>query len=74
MRLEAERRARDSNGWWLDQLAYAVDRPWEMAQTLTKIDDMEKITPADIQALARQYLRPDTAWKAEVLPEQAQAK
>ena len=67
--IEAGRRAQSSNGWWLGQLTYAVDRPWYLPQTLTQIDDMEKMTPADIQALARQYLRPEAAWKAEVVPE-----
>ena len=69
--IEAALRVRNSNGWWLGQLSYAVDRPWYLPQTLTGIDDLEKVTPADIQALARQYLRPELAWKAEVLPEKA---
>ena len=72
--VEAALRARNSNGWWLGQLTYAVDRPWYLPQTLTGIDDIEKVTPADVQALARQYLRPELAWKAEVLPEQAQTQ
>jgi zinc protease len=72
--VEAARRSQNSNGWWLGNLTYAVDRPWYLPQTLTGIDEMEKMTPADVQALARQYLRPDTAWKAEVLPEQVQTK
>ncbi|MDB5584203.1 MAG: insulinase family protein [Bradyrhizobium sp.] len=72
--IEVARRSRANNYWWMSQLTYAVDRPWYLPQTLTAIHDMERITPADIQALARQYLRPDTAWKAEVLPEQAPAK
>jgi hypothetical protein len=42
-------------------------------QILTSIDIMEKMTPADIQALARQYLRPELAWKAEVLPDKTVA-
>jgi zinc protease len=67
--IESGRRAQSNNGWWLGQLTYAVDRPWYLPQALTAIDDMEKITPADIQALARQYLRPELAWKAEVMPE-----
>ena len=71
--VESVRRNRGSNGWWLGQLTYAVDRPWYLPQTLTGIDDMEKMTPTDIQALARKYLRTDLAWKAEVLPAQTQA-
>ena len=72
--IEAARRNLSSNGWWLGQLTCAVDRPWYLPQTLSGIDDMEKVTPVDIQALARQYLRPELAWKAEVLPEQAAGK
>jgi zinc protease len=72
--VERMKRNMDSNDWWLDQLTYSVDRPWYLPQTLTAIDDMEKLTPADIQALAQKYLRPELAWKAEVVPEQAQAK
>ena len=66
--VEDARRGRNSNFWWLSELTFAVDRPWYVPQTLTAIDEMEAVTPADIQALARKYLRPEAAWKAEVLP------
>jgi hypothetical protein len=41
-------------------------RPWTANVCLTMIPELEAMTPADIQALARKYLRPETAWKADV--------
>jgi len=64
--IEASRRGRNTNGWWLNQLTHIVDRPHYVAQTLTAIAEFEAMTPADIQALARRYLRPEAAWRAEV--------
>lgn len=66
--IEGTKRNQATNFWWLNQLTFLVDRPWYEPQALTSIRDMEALTPADIQALARKYLRPDLAWKAEVLP------
>lgn len=67
--VEAARRAQNTNGWWLNQLTYIVDRPQYIPQTLTAVPQFEAMTPADIEALARKYLRPELAWKAEVVPE-----
>jgi zinc protease len=64
--IESLRRSQASNEYWLGQLADVAARPEEVQQTLTHISDLEAITPADIQRLARQYLRPDTAWRASV--------
>ena len=72
--IESARRSQANNYWWLSQLTYAVDRPYYLPQTLTGIKDLEAVKPADVQALARRYLRPDTAWKAEVMPIQIQAQ
>ena len=67
--VESAKRSRATNGWWLGQLTPIVDRPYYIPQTLTGIAQFEAVTPADIQALARKYLRPDVAWKAEVIPD-----
>jgi zinc protease len=67
--VESAKRGQNTNGWWLSQLTYIVDRPYYIPQTLTVVPQFEAITPADIQALAQKYLRPDTAWKAEVTPD-----
>ena len=72
--IESLRRRQASNEYWLAQLADVAERPSEVEQTLTHISDLEAITPADIQTLARQYLRPDTAWRAVVVSSQAAAE
>ncbi|HEY0600806.1 M16 family metallopeptidase [Brevundimonas sp.] len=64
--IESLRRSQASNEYWLAQLADVAARPEDVEQTLTHISDLEAITPADIQRLARQYLRADTAWRATV--------
>nr|WP_245649169.1 insulinase family protein [Sphingomonas mali] len=71
--VEQARRGLNTNSWWINQLTFIVDRPDYIPQTLTFIRDVEAITPADIQALARKYLRDETAWKAEVGPSQMAA-
>ena len=48
--------------------------PEEVQQTLTHISDLEAVTPADIQSLARQYLKADTAWRATVTSVNAPAQ
>ncbi|MFP5296907.1 MAG: M16 family metallopeptidase, partial [Alphaproteobacteria bacterium] len=72
--IESLRRRQASNEYWLAQLADVAERPSEVEQTLTHISDLEALTPADIQALALRYLRPDTAWRAVVVSSQAAAE
>jgi len=71
--IEALRRSQAGNPYWLTQLADVAERPTDVEQTLTHISVLEAITPADIQALARQYLRSDTAWRAVVVSSNAPA-
>ena len=68
--IESLRRSQAGNEYWLAQLADIAARPEEVEQTLTHISDLETITPDDIQRLARQYLRSDTAWRATVTSSQ----
>jgi zinc protease len=35
----------------------------------TQVSDYESITTADVQAAARRWLKPETAWKLKVVPE-----
>ncbi|WP_332653260.1 M16 family metallopeptidase [Brevundimonas sp.] len=69
--IESLRRNQAGNEYWLGQLADVATRPEDVEQTLTHISDLEAITPADIQRLARQYLRADTAWRATVMSSQS---
>lgn len=71
--IESLRRSQASNEYWLGQLADVATRPEDVEQTLTHISDLEAVTTADIQALARRYLRPDTAWRATVTSTNAPA-
>ena len=64
--IESLRRSQAGNEYWLTQLADLAARPETVEQTLTHVSDLEAITPADIQRLARQYLNGDTAWRATV--------
>lgn len=64
--IESIRRSQASNEYWLTQLEDVARDPSQVQETLSHITDIEAITPADIQRAARQYLRPDTAWRATV--------
>ncbi|WP_205679360.1 M16 family metallopeptidase [Brevundimonas lutea] len=67
--VEAQRQAQAGNAWWLSELSDIVEKPGDVGQITTAISDLEAVTPADIQAAAQRYLRPDTAWKATVVSE-----
>ncbi|HVL41912.1 MAG TPA: insulinase family protein, partial [Brevundimonas sp.] len=71
--IESLRRSQASNEYWLGQLSRVASHPEDIEQTLTHISDLEAVTTADIQTLARQYLRPDTAWRATVTSTSAPA-
>ena len=70
--VEALRRGMADNGYWLTQLAEAQSDPASLDQTRRHIANLEAVTVADIQRLARTWLKPDTAWRAEVVSSQAE--
>lgn len=72
--IESLRRSQAGNEYWLGQLEDLAAKPASVEQIQTHISDLESFTPADIQAAARQYLKPSTAWKAEVLSDKAAAQ
>ncbi len=72
--IESLRRSQAGNEYWLGQLGEVAERPGDVEQILTHISDLEAITPADIQTLARQYLKSDTAWRAVVVSSNAPAE
>lgn len=65
--IETLRRSQAGNEYWLGQLSEVAEKPANVEQTLSHISDLEAITPADIQRLAQQYLKSDTAWRALVV-------
>ena len=72
--IESLRRSQAGNEYWLGQLEDLAAKPATVEQIQSHISDLESFTAADIQAAARQYLKPNTAWKAEVLSDKAPAQ
>jgi len=57
------------NGFYLDQLQGGALEPRKFADLRTILVDSATTTPEAMQDLAKRYLRPDTSWKLEVVPE-----
>ena len=69
--VERIRRSMADNGYWLTQLSQAQSDPATLDQTRNQIATLEAVTAADLQALARQYLKSDSAWRATVTAQSA---
>jgi zinc protease len=69
--VERIRRSMADNGYWLTQLSQAQSDPATLDQTRNQIATLEAVTAADLQALARQYLKSDSAWRATVTAQPA---
>lgn len=63
------KQARQTNEYWLGALAGAQTDPRRLESVRTQVGHYAGVTSADLLAAARKYLRPDRAWKFEVLPE-----
>jgi zinc protease len=67
-RIDGLLRARETNEYWLAQLAGAQAEPRKIDAVRSVVAGVERVTPADVQAAARLYLRDDKAWKFVVRP------
>jgi zinc protease len=68
-KLEQYRRAYTTSiGYWMEFLSDAYDDPSGMEYIRSEGSDYASITPADIQAAAKKWLKPETAWKLKVVP------
>jgi zinc protease len=67
-RIEAIQRARESNDYWLGQLSGAASDPRKLTAIREQITGLQRVTPADLQRVARQYLADDKAWTLSVTP------
>ena len=64
--VESLRRNQADNGYWVGQLADAGRKPEAFDEIRSNVSDLESVTPADIQRLARQYLTTTKAWRLTI--------
>jgi zinc protease len=57
------------NGFYLDQLQGGALEPRKIADLRSILIDSSTTTPAEMQDLAKRYLKPGVTWKLEVVPE-----
>lgn len=67
-RLERLTKARETNEYWLEELGGAQTDPRRLAATRSLLGGYERVTAADVQASAKQYLGDDKAWRLIVRP------
>lgn len=68
-KIEQARRNFVSNvSYWTELLANVHDDPSGLDYIRSEISDYRSITPADVQALAQKWLKPETAWRLRVVP------
>ncbi|CAN7278419.1 insulinase family protein [Phenylobacterium sp. LjRoot219] len=68
-RVETLQRARVTNQYWLAELSGAPADPRKLQFVRDIVPGTVKVTPADVQAAARQFLRDDTAFRLIVRPQ-----
>ena len=68
-RIESIQRAREGNEYWLGQLAGAQTDPRRLTLIREAITGLQKVTPADVQRVAREYLMEPKAYRLVVTPE-----
>ena len=61
-------RASSGNIFWMDQLEGATQDPQKITRLRTLLSDYGNVTPAQIQALAAEYLKPGGGFVMKVLP------
>ncbi len=62
-------KARLGNDYWLEWLSGSAGDPRRLDLIRTTLPDYASLTAADVQAAARRWLRPETAWKLVIGPE-----
>ena len=72
-RIEALQRSQAGNEYWLGQLAGAQTDPRRLTVIRESITGLQKVTPADVQRVAREYLVEPKAYRLVVTPEASKA-
>ena len=63
------KQARQTNGYWIGALSSAQTDPRRLESVRAQIGHYSSVTAADLMSAARKYLKPELAWKFEVLPQ-----
>lgn len=63
------KQARQTNGYWIGALSSAQTDPRRLELVRAQIGHYSSVTAADLMSAARKYLKPELAWKFEVLPQ-----
>lgn len=63
-----QRSQASSNDWWVEQLSGVHERPERAESIRVELEQYAAITPADLQALAREYLVDARAFKLSIRP------
>ncbi|MDB5453622.1 MAG: peptidase, partial [Caulobacteraceae bacterium] len=66
--LEALEKRKETNEFWLGQLSGAQADRRKLDAIRTSSSGIQRVTAADVQAMAREYLRDDKAYKVVVVP------
>ena len=66
------RQRSSSNGWWLGNLSRVQSDPRAAPAIASQLADYDAATPADLQRLAREYLRDGRSYGIVVVPEAGQ--
>lgn len=65
--LESIERNRAGNSFWLGALSDVADDPFQLESILTQQSDLRAVSPADLQAAAKRFLVPGTAYRIKVV-------
>src|SRR5690606_32833680 len=58
------------NGFWLGHLSGAYQRNEDPGYILTYVDELSKVTPESVKAVANKYLREERLFKFILMPEE----
>ena len=66
--LEQRQRLLQTNEYWLSALADAQTDPVRVAAIREQVEGLRRVTAADVQRVAREYLQPGRAWRLLAVP------
>jgi len=66
---QARRNFVTNAGYWTELLANVHDDASGLEYIRTEMKDYREITPAEVQAAAQKWLKPETAWRLSIVPE-----